>query len=105
MLSEMIFSSYTSPNGLRMANPLLVNRQLQEMRTVMERMRQFRFQEEQTVNHLYELAASINGSGRKAVAAKKKVDELRAVSRRQQAVHESSNPALVQKLAKISRNS
>jgi hypothetical protein len=84
-----------------MANPVLVNRQLQEMQAVMERMRQMQILKEQSMSHLHELAGKINSKGRQIIAAKKKVNGIRAVSKRQQAVHETSNPILVQKLAKI----
>ena len=88
-----------------MANPVLVNRQLQEMQAVMERMRQMQFLEEQSMSHLHELAGKINGKGRQVIAAKKKVKGIRAVSKRLQAVHETSNPILAQKLAKITPES
>ena len=88
-----------------MANPVLVNRQLQEIRTVLKRMRQMQFLEEQSMSYLHELAGKINGKGRRIIAAKKKVNGIRAVSKRMQAVHETSNPILVQKLAKIRHES
>lgn len=88
-----------------MANPLLVNRQLQEMRTVMKRMRQSQFLEEKPMSHLYELAGKNNGKGRQIIAAKKKVNGIRCVSKRLQAVHETSNPILIQKLARINHES
>ena len=97
----MVFTSYISPAGVHMANPVLVDRQLQEIRTVMKRMRHTQFIEEETMNHLHELANRINGSGRKAVFAQKKVNEIRVVSKRMQAVHETSNPVITQKLNKI----
>jgi hypothetical protein len=84
-----------------MANPVLVNKQLEEMRTVMKRMRQTQFTEEQSMSHLQDLANNINGSGRKVIFAKKRVGDLRAVSKRMQAVHETSDPVLTQKLNKI----
>jgi len=101
----MIFSTYISPTGTRMANPVLVNRQIQEMHTVMERMRHMQFLEEQSMSHLHELAGKINGKGHQIIAAKKKVNGIRAVTKRLQAVHETSNPILVQKLAKITPES
>lgn len=103
MQSEMIFSSYKSPDGARMANPVLVNRQLQEMRIVIKRMRQTQFIEEQSMSHLHELVAKINGKGYQMIAAKKKVNGIRTISKRMQAIHETSNPILTQKLAKITR--
>lgn len=88
-----------------MANPVLVNRQLQEMRTVIKRMRLMQSAEEQSMSHLYELANKLSGKGYRIIAAKKKVNGIRAVSRRMQAVHETSNPILIQKLAKITHES
>ena len=88
-----------------MANPVLVNRQLQEMRTVIKRMRQIHFLEEEPMSHLLKLADKINGKGYQIIAAKKKVGGIRAVSKRMQAVHETSDPILVQKLAKITHES
>lgn len=105
MNNVLEFTTYISPNGLRMANPELVNRQLEEMRTVMKRMRQTQFVEEQTMSHLHELANRINGTGHKVIFAKKKMGDLRAVSKRMQAVHQTSNPIITQKLNNIRRES
>ena len=99
--AQMVFTSYISPAGVRMVNPVLVDRQLQEMRRVMKRIRQKQFAEEQSMTHLHELANRINIVGQKAIFAKKKVNEIRVVSKRMQAVHETSNPLIRQKLNKI----
>ena len=67
----------------------------------MKQMRQSQFVEEQSMSHLHELANKFNGTGRRAIFAKKKVGDLRTVSKRMQAVHETSNPVLAQKLNNI----
>lgn len=99
--NEMVPTSYISLDGVRMVNPVLVNRQLQEMRIVMKRMRQTQFTQEQLMSHLHELANRLNGEGHKVISAKTKIGELRTVSKRMHAVHETSAPIITQKLNKI----
>ena len=72
---------------------------------MMKRLRQTQIVEEVPMSHLHELANRMSEVGRPIVFAKRKMGNLRAVSRRMQAVHETSTPIIAQKLNRIHRES
>jgi hypothetical protein len=104
--SKAIFNSYTSPNGTQMANPVLVNQQIDGMREALDRLRQSQptaVLVNKQMSQLYELAQRMKGTYTPVVTVKKKVNGLRSLAKRVRAVHESSNPFLSQKLDQINQ--
>jgi len=104
--SKAVFNSYISPNGSQMANPVLVNQQIDGMRKALERVRQSQpaaVLVNKQMSQLYELAERMKGTYKPVVMVKKKVNGLRTLAKRVRAVHESSNPFLSQKLDQINQ--
>ncbi len=102
--SKSVVQSYISPNGVQMANPVLIDRQIDGLREVLQRLNRSQTSEvskKEQMGQLQKLAQRTAKIQAPKVVMNKKAGSLRTIAKRIHSRHESSDSILNAKLAQI----